>query len=154
MTSRRALLSGKRDGPRRPEKSDGSGVAILQTALLLLPGAYVLRLALLAGPLPDWDYWTILASVIDEGGFTANLSAWLRPQNEHFLIFTRLIYALNVGLSGGHNVGLALWAWGAAFTQALLLAWLARRTLRNEPGNLPSVTGASRKVVLGTIHSP
>jgi hypothetical protein len=89
----------------------------------------VLRLALLAGPLPDWDYWTILASVIDHRGFTAQLSAWLRPQNEHFLIITRLVYALNVLLCSGHNVGLALWAWAAAFAQALLLLWLVRRTL-------------------------
>jgi 1,6-anhydro-N-acetylmuramate kinase len=28
------------------------------------------------------------------------------------------------------------------------------RTTCKQPGNLPSVTGASRKVVLGTIHSP
>jgi 1,6-anhydro-N-acetylmuramate kinase len=28
------------------------------------------------------------------------------------------------------------------------------RTTRKQPGNLPSVTGASRKVVLGAIHSP
>ena len=40
------------------------------------------------------------------------------------------------------------------WVEAIAFAWLARRTLRNEPGNLPSVTGASRKVVLGTIHSP
>lgn len=35
---------------------------------------------------------------------------------------------------------------GAAF------AWLARRTLRGEPGNVPEVTGASRPVVLGGIY--
>ena len=46
-------------------------------------------------------------------------------------------------------VGLAPdWVEAAAF------AWLAKRTLHDESGNLPSVTGASRKVVLGTIHSP
>jgi 1,6-anhydro-N-acetylmuramate kinase len=28
------------------------------------------------------------------------------------------------------------------------------RALAGKTGNLPSVTGASRKVVLGTIHSP
>jgi anhydro-N-acetylmuramic acid kinase len=40
------------------------------------------------------------------------------------------------------------------WVEAIAFAWLAMRTIRNEPGNLPSVTGASRKVVLGTIHSP
>ena len=39
------------------------------------------------------------------------------------------------------------------YIEAAAFAWLARRTLRGEPGNLPSVTGASREVVLGTIHS-
>jgi anhydro-N-acetylmuramic acid kinase len=39
------------------------------------------------------------------------------------------------------------------WVEAVAFAWLARRTLRGEPGNLPSVTGASREVVLGTIHS-
>lgn len=40
------------------------------------------------------------------------------------------------------------------WVEAVAFAWLAMRTMNNEPGNLPSVTGASRKVVLGTIHSP
>ena len=40
------------------------------------------------------------------------------------------------------------------WVEAVAFAWLARRTVRKEPGNLPSVTGASRKVVLGTIHCP
>lgn len=40
------------------------------------------------------------------------------------------------------------------WVEAAAFGWLAMRTLRNEPGNLPSVTGASRKVVLGTVHSP
>jgi hypothetical protein len=111
----------------------GIPLPVLQIGALLLPGAYVLRLALLAGPLPDLDYWTILASVIDHRGFTPELSAWIRPENEHLLILTRLIYALNVLLSGGHNVGLALWAWGAAFAQGLLLLWLVRRTLFGTP---------------------
>jgi len=35
---------------------------------------------------------------------------------------------------------------GAAF------AWLARRTLRGEPGNLPEVTGAARPVILGGTY--
>jgi len=39
------------------------------------------------------------------------------------------------------------------WVEAAAFAWLAMRTMNNETGNLPSVTGASRKVVLGTIHS-
>ena len=40
------------------------------------------------------------------------------------------------------------------WVEAVAFAWLAMRTMNDEPGNLPSVTGASSKVVLGEIHSP
>jgi anhydro-N-acetylmuramic acid kinase len=40
------------------------------------------------------------------------------------------------------------------WVEATAFAWLAMRTINKQTGNLPSVTGARRKVVLGTIHSP
>ncbi|MCH8277962.1 MAG: anhydro-N-acetylmuramic acid kinase, partial [Proteobacteria bacterium] len=40
------------------------------------------------------------------------------------------------------------------WVEAVAFAWLAMRTLNGQTGNLPSVTGASHKVVLGTIHYP
>ncbi|HSG97095.1 MAG TPA: anhydro-N-acetylmuramic acid kinase [Woeseiaceae bacterium] len=40
------------------------------------------------------------------------------------------------------------------WVEAVAFAWLAMRTMNKQTGNLPTVTGASRKVVLGTIHSP
>lgn len=36
--------------------------------------------------------------------------------------------------------------------ETIAFAWLARQTLSGRPGNLPSVTGASRAVVLGGIY--
>ncbi len=39
------------------------------------------------------------------------------------------------------------------WVEATAFAWLAMRTMQGRTGNLPSVTGASRKVVLGAIHS-
>lgn len=39
------------------------------------------------------------------------------------------------------------------WVEAIAFAWLAMRTVNGETGNLPGVTGASHKVVLGTIHS-
>ncbi len=36
--------------------------------------------------------------------------------------------------------------------EALAFAWLAFRTLSGLPGNLPSVTGASRETLLGAIY--
>ena len=38
------------------------------------------------------------------------------------------------------------------WVEASAFAWLARQTLTGLPGNLPSVTGARRPVVLGAIH--
>jgi anhydro-N-acetylmuramic acid kinase len=40
------------------------------------------------------------------------------------------------------------------WVEATAFAWLAMRTLHGRSGNLPNVTGASRKLVLGAIHSP
>ncbi|MGB5629164.1 MAG: anhydro-N-acetylmuramic acid kinase [Woeseiaceae bacterium] len=40
------------------------------------------------------------------------------------------------------------------WVEAAAFAWLAMRTVNNQTGNLPSVTGAHRKVVLGAIHLP
>ena len=38
------------------------------------------------------------------------------------------------------------------FVEAAAFAWLARRRLRGEPGNLPAVTGASGPRVLGAVY--
>ena len=40
------------------------------------------------------------------------------------------------------------------WVESVAFAWLAKRTMHGQTGNLPSVTGASRKVVLGAIHCP
>ena len=40
------------------------------------------------------------------------------------------------------------------WVEAVAFAWLTMRTMHGRTGNLPSVTGASHKVVLGDIHSP
>lgn len=38
------------------------------------------------------------------------------------------------------------------WVEAVAFAWLAKQTLENRPGNLPSVTGAHKAVVLGAIY--
>lgn len=40
------------------------------------------------------------------------------------------------------------------WVEAAAFAWLAMRTMKKKTGNLPSVTGASHRVVLGAIHYP
>jgi len=37
--------------------------------------------------------------------------------------------------------------------ESMAFAWLAKQTIEQKPGNLPSVTGASRPVILGAIYS-
>jgi anhydro-N-acetylmuramic acid kinase len=39
------------------------------------------------------------------------------------------------------------------WVEAMALAWLAQRYIENRPGNLPSVTGATESVVLGSLSS-
>jgi anhydro-N-acetylmuramic acid kinase len=38
------------------------------------------------------------------------------------------------------------------WVEAVAFAWLARQTLRHQPGNLPAVTGAAGPRILGSIH--
>ena len=40
------------------------------------------------------------------------------------------------------------------WVEAVAFAWLAMRTIKGLPGNVPSVTGASKPVVLGGVYSP
>ena len=40
----------------------------------------------------------------------------------------------------------------ADWVEAMAFAWLARQTLRQEPGNLPEVTGARGPRVLGAVY--
>ncbi len=40
------------------------------------------------------------------------------------------------------------------WVEAMAFAWLAQRNIQQEPGNLPSVTGARESVVLGTLNAP
>lgn len=38
--------------------------------------------------------------------------------------------------------------------EAMTFAWLAKQNINQKPGNLPSVTGASKSAILGSIYSP
>jgi len=47
-------------------------------------------------------------------------------------------------------------AWGLApeWVEAAAFAWLARQRLRRQPDNMPSVTGARRRISLGAVYLP
>jgi len=65
-------------------------------------------------------------------------------------LMRRLRHAIpDVSVSTTSSVGL-----NPDWVEAVAFAWLAMRTMKNQTGNLPSVTGATHKVVLGDIHSP
>ncbi|MEO7430676.1 MAG: anhydro-N-acetylmuramic acid kinase [Dokdonella sp.] len=66
---------------------------------------------------------------------------------------TALMDALKVELSGLRVATTAALGLDPDFVEAVGFAWLAQARMRNEPGNLPSVTGARGPRVLGTIHS-
>ena len=38
------------------------------------------------------------------------------------------------------------------WVEAMAFAWLAKQTLDGKPGNIPSVTGANKAVILGAIY--
>lgn len=40
------------------------------------------------------------------------------------------------------------------WVEAIGFAWLAKQTLNRQPGNIPSVTGAAKPVILGAVHYP
>ena len=65
-------------------------------------------------------------------------------------LLQRLSFHLkNVKIATTETLGISpQWVESTAF------AWLAMRRLNNRYGNLPSVTGASQKVLLGTIYDP
>jgi anhydro-N-acetylmuramic acid kinase len=65
-----------------------------------------------------------------------------------------LMDRLRVQLSGMPIIGTDQLGIPASAVEACAFAWLAARRLSNEPGNLPSVTGAARSLVLGGIHHP
>ena len=83
------------------------------------------------------------APAVDEvfvcGGGAHNLELMRRLQQEMGKVTVKTTAALSLDPD---------WVEAAAF------AWLARQRLAAEPGNLPSVTGAQRPVVLGGIFAP
>lgn len=65
--------------------------------------------------------------------------------NRHLL--TRLAYHLpNWQISTTQSLGI-----NPTWVEAACFAWLARQSILGQAGNLPSVTGASRRVVLGQV---
>ena len=84
---------------------------LLYTAAVALPAIFALSLALSAGELSRNDYWSIIPRIYSENGFSSDPSNWFARQNEHILLFPSIIYALNIMITRGSNIGLTLVAW-------------------------------------------
>lgn len=65
---------------------------------------------------------------------------------------TELMTQLQKALNPAPVVSTAVLGVDPNQVEALAFAWLAQRTLAGQPGNLPDVTGAREKVVLGGIY--
>lgn len=95
----------------------------LQLIAVLIPASLILYYALHAGGLPDNDYWGEMARIISEsdGRFSRNIMDWIQRNNEHYTLLPKLVYAANLELTGGNNVGLSLFSWFMALLQVPLL---------------------------------
>ncbi len=67
---------------------------------------------------------------------------------------TRLLQRLQALLPGLPLESTARHGLDPDWVEAVAFAWLARERLAGRPGNLPSVTGAGRGVILGAIYPP
>lgn len=77
--------------------------------------------------------------------------AWVCGGGAHnHQLMTRIAAHLD-GVPVASTAGLGL---DPDWVEACAFAWLARARLLGEPGNVPAVTGASRRAVLGVVHHP
>lgn len=96
---------------------------ILQTIVVFVPASLILYYAIHAGGLPDNDYWGEMERIINEqdGEFSSNFQDWIKRSNEHYTLLPKLVYAANLLVTGGNNIGLSLFSWFMALLQVLLL---------------------------------
>ena len=62
-------------------------------------------------------------------------------------LLKRIQASLNISIDSSSDHGIA-----PDWVEATAFAWLAKQTMEKRPGNLPSVTGAQRAVILGGIY--
>jgi hypothetical protein len=91
---------------------------------IFVPAVYALYLVLNAGQIPGLDYWGILEKVFSIQGFSDRWADWLINQNGHIILIPRVIYALNIFITHGSNLGLSLITWLFALLQTILLVRL------------------------------
>lgn len=107
---------------------------ILQFIVVTIPASLILYYALNSGLLPDNDYWNSITDILTpQGGFSGNISDWVKRNNEHYVLLPKLVYAANIVITGGSNVGLSLFTWFMAVLQLLILYQLIPVKSRQYP---------------------
>ncbi|MGE5656553.1 MAG: hypothetical protein ACM37W_08055 [Actinomycetota bacterium] len=112
------------------------GLIAIAVMAILIPASYVLYLILQSGELSNFDYWWITWNFYSVDGFSTNPFNWMFRANEHFLLIPSLLYALNIVVTKGSNLGLSLITWGLAWIQCHLLITLLPLKLRQSPFQL------------------
>ncbi|MEG4800573.1 hypothetical protein QUB63_05675 [Microcoleus sp. ARI1-B5] len=106
---------------------------------ILIPASYILYLISQAGDLSNFDYWWMTWNFYSVDGFSTNPFNWIFRANEHFVFIPAIIYALNIVVTQGSNIGLCLVAWFLAWIQCHVLIALLPLNLRGFPLQFISV---------------
>ncbi|WP_375342008.1 hypothetical protein [Okeania sp. SIO3B5] len=83
-----------------------------------------------AGELLNFDYWWMIQNIYSIDGFSTNIFDWMFRANEHFVLIPAIIYALNIVVTKGSNIGLCLATFFLACIQGILLITLVPNTLK------------------------
>ena len=97
---------------------------------ILLPAFYILFMISKAGELLNFDYWWMIKNIYSIDGFSTNIFDWIFRANEHFVLIPAIIYALNIIITKGSNIGLCLATFFLACVQGILLIALVPDTLK------------------------
>ncbi|AFZ04749.1 hypothetical protein Osc7112_0107 [Oscillatoria nigro-viridis PCC 7112] len=100
---------------------------------ILIPASYILYLISQAGDLSNFDYWWMTWHFYSVDGFSTNPLNWIFRANEHFVLIPAIIYALNIVVTKGSNIGLCLVAWFLAWIQCHVLIALLPLKVRRFP---------------------
>lgn len=100
---------------------------------IVIPASYILYLISQAGDLSNFDYWWMTWNFYSVDGFSTNPFNWIFRANEHFVLIPAIIYALNIVITQGSNIGLCLAGWFFALIQCHVLIALLPLKLRRFP---------------------
>ncbi len=100
---------------------------------IVIPASYILYLISQAGDLSNFDYWWMTWNFYSVDGFSTNPFNWIFRANEHFVLIPAIIYALNIVITQGSNIGLCLAGWFFALIQCYVLIALLPLKLRRFP---------------------